>query len=137
MDYRFLINEDFDLIYNTFIKAFSDYVVKMQPGREQFFEMLTRRGANYGISVGAYDSGDLVGFNLNGIDSYNDELTVYDVATGVIAANITFGEFTVGHSGKSFAFFSIHVIASGRSICMRSHVTSEGKLGIISLQSSG
>ena len=84
MEYRFLQKEDFPQLYSTFIKAFSDYAVKMQPSEEQLFEMMTRRGVRYDLSVGAFSDHQLVGFNLNGLDLWKGRLTVYDSGTGVI-----------------------------------------------------
>src|ERR1051326_7098886 len=84
MEYRFLQKEIFPQLYSTFINAFSDYVVKMQPSEEQFLEMLTRRGIRYDLSVGAFSGHQLVGFNLNALDLWKGRLTVYDTGTGVI-----------------------------------------------------
>lgn len=84
MEYRFLQKEIFPQLYPTFIRAFSDYAVKMQPSEEQLFEMLTRRGIRYDLSVGAFSGHQLVGFNLNGLDLWKGRLTVYDTGTGVI-----------------------------------------------------
>lgn len=84
MDYRFLQKADFPQLYVTFVKAFSDYTVKMHPSEEQLFEMLTRRGVRYDLSVGAFNGSEMAGFNLNGLDRWNDKLTVYDSGTGVI-----------------------------------------------------
>ncbi len=83
MEYRFLQKEIFPQLYSTFIKAFSDYAVKMQPSKEQFFEMLTRRGVRYDLSVGAFSGHQLIGFNLNALDLWKGRLTVYDTGTGV------------------------------------------------------
>jgi ribosomal protein S18 acetylase RimI-like enzyme len=84
MEYRFLQEEEFPQLYSAFINAFSDYVVKLQPSQEQLFEMLTRRGIRYDLSVGAFSGHQLVGFNLNGFDIWKSRLTVYDTGTGVI-----------------------------------------------------
>jgi ribosomal protein S18 acetylase RimI-like enzyme len=84
MEYRFLQEEDFPQLYSAFIEAFSDYAVKMQPSEEQFFEMLTRRGVRYDLSVGAFSGQRLAGFNLNALDLWKGRLTVYDTGTGVI-----------------------------------------------------
>jgi len=84
MEYRFLQKENFSQLYFTFIQAFSDYVVKMEPSEQQFFEMLTRRGVSYDLSVGAFSGHQLVGFNLNALDLWKGRLTVYDTGTGVI-----------------------------------------------------
>jgi ribosomal protein S18 acetylase RimI-like enzyme len=84
MEYRFLQKEDFSQLYSAFITAFSDYVVKMQPSEAEFIEMLTRRGARYDLSVGAFNGHQLVGFNLNALDLWKGRLTVYDTGTGII-----------------------------------------------------
>jgi ribosomal protein S18 acetylase RimI-like enzyme len=84
MEYRFLKEEDFSLLYETYLRAFSDYVVKMQPTVDQLAEMMIRRGIKYEISVGGFDNGRLVGFNLNGIGDWNERLTAYDISTGII-----------------------------------------------------
>ncbi len=84
MEYRFLQKESFPQLYSTFVNAFSDYVVKMQPSEQQFSEMLTRRGVRYDLSVGAFSGHQLVGFNLNALDLWKGRLTIYDTGTGVI-----------------------------------------------------
>ncbi|MEW6733522.1 MAG: GNAT family N-acetyltransferase [Acidobacteriota bacterium] len=84
MECRFLQAKDFSTLHKTYLKAFSDYIVKMQPTQEQLLEMMTRRGIDYDLSVGAFDNGELVGFNLNGIDEWNRSLTIYDISTGII-----------------------------------------------------
>lgn len=84
MEYKFLTNEDLEIIYRIFIRSFADYIVKMQPTREQFNEMLLRRGVDLAISIGAYSNDELVGFNLNGISAFNNEIAIYDCGTGII-----------------------------------------------------
>jgi ribosomal protein S18 acetylase RimI-like enzyme len=84
MEYRFLRKEDFSVLYPTYLKAFLDYVVNMQFTEEQLMELLVRRGIRYDISVGVFDNEKLIGFNLNGLDSWNGRLTVYDTSTGII-----------------------------------------------------
>src|ERR1041384_4390613 len=84
MRYTFLESVEFETLYNCFREAFSDYIVALKPSKDQLAEMLRRRGANLGISVGAFDQDELGGFNLNGLDTYLGALTVYDIATGVI-----------------------------------------------------
>lgn len=83
--YVFLKEGDFDVVYETFVKAFSDYQVKMDITKEQFKEMNIRRGLDYGLSVGAVDgAGNMVGLALNGADFWDKKLTAYDMGTGVI-----------------------------------------------------
>jgi ribosomal protein S18 acetylase RimI-like enzyme len=81
----FLKEEDFDTVYGTFAKAFSDYQIKMEITKEQFKEMNVRRGLSYELSAGAVDDGDkMVGLALNGADFWDKKLTAYDMGTGVV-----------------------------------------------------
>ncbi len=85
MHYVFLKEEDFDTIYDTFVKAFSDYQIKMEITKEQFKEMNVRRGLSYELSAGAIDDrGKMVGLALNGADFWDKKLTAYDMGTGVV-----------------------------------------------------
>jgi ribosomal protein S18 acetylase RimI-like enzyme len=80
MNIRPLTNEDFGRVYAAFLEAFSDYLVKLSPSREQFSEMLTRRGYVANASVGAFDSEQLVAFALNGIQGER----AYNTGTGTV-----------------------------------------------------
>jgi len=84
MEFRFL--EHFDLVdlHPVFLRAFSDYLVPMNLTREQFSEMLTRRGAQKELSVAAFQDDQPVGFTINAFDIYQGIPTVYDVATGIV-----------------------------------------------------
>lgn len=85
MHYVFLKEEDFDTVYGTFVKAFSDYQIKMEITKEQFKEMNFRRGLSYELSAGAVDDrGKMVGLALNGADFWDKKLTAYDLGTGVV-----------------------------------------------------
>ena len=85
MHYVFLKDEDFDTVYGTFVKAFSDYQIKMEITKEQFKEMNVRRGLSYELSAAAVDDkGKMVGLALNGADFWDKKLTAYDMGTGVV-----------------------------------------------------
>ena len=85
LHYVFLKEEDFDTVYGTFVKAFSDYQIEMKITKEQFKEMNVRRGLSYELSVGAVDDrGKMVGLALNGADFWDKKLTAYDMGTGVV-----------------------------------------------------
>jgi ribosomal protein S18 acetylase RimI-like enzyme len=81
---QFLEGIDFSRIHQAFLKAFSDYIVPMQLTVDQFLEMMTRRGANFPLSVGAFVDGELAAFNINALETFGGIPTVYDVVTGVI-----------------------------------------------------
>jgi ribosomal protein S18 acetylase RimI-like enzyme len=77
---RPLTASDFDSVHTAFVDAFSDYVVRFEPTREQLREMLTRRGYVPELSAGVFDDGRLVAFTLNGVSDARG----YDTGTGVI-----------------------------------------------------
>lgn len=82
--YRTLENTAIETLHQAFLKAFSDYQVKMNLPLWKFQQMLVRRGYSADISMGAFDKDDMVGFILNGLRQWNNKLTVYDTGTGVI-----------------------------------------------------
>ena len=76
---RTLTADDFDFVHAAFADAFSDYVVKLSPTREQLLEMFTRRGWVPEASVAAFEGDRMVAFTINGID----DDAGYDSGTGV------------------------------------------------------
>jgi predicted N-acetyltransferase YhbS len=80
---RTLTPADFDAVHEAFLDAFSDYVVRLSPTREQLTEMLTRRGYVPELSVGLFDEGRLVAFTLNGVEDDR----AYDSGTGVVISH--------------------------------------------------
>ncbi len=80
---RTLTADDFDAVFAAFVEAFSDYVVKLAPTREQLAEMTARRGYVPEASVGAFEDERLVAFTLNGIDGDAG----YDTGTGVVPSH--------------------------------------------------
>ena len=77
---RTLTHDDFESLFAAFTAAFSDYVVKLSPAREQLREMFTRRGWIPSLSVGAFDGDAMVAFTVNCVDGG----LAYDSGTGVI-----------------------------------------------------
>jgi len=84
MEYRSLENESFEKIHHCFSEAFSDYIIKVQLPFEKFQRTMIRNGVNLKFSIGLYDKGNLVGFILNGVGTWNNIPTVYDSGTGII-----------------------------------------------------
>jgi GNAT superfamily N-acetyltransferase len=80
---RTLTPADFEAVFAAFADAFSDYVVRLSPTREQLAEMLTRRGYLPEASVGMFDDGRLVAFTLNGVEGDR----AYDSGTGVVLSH--------------------------------------------------
>lgn len=73
-----------EILHQAFIKAFSDYQVKVDLPLWKFEQMLQRRGYASEISMGAFKNEELVGFILNAHRNWNGKSTVYDTGTGVI-----------------------------------------------------
>jgi ribosomal protein S18 acetylase RimI-like enzyme len=79
------INEGyFDQLYNTFLDAFSDYVIPYALTETQFRNHLNLTAVDLGRTAACFDGPDMVGFSLNGFGKWNDVDTVYDAGTGVI-----------------------------------------------------
>lgn len=82
--YKTLENIELEVIYNTFVEAFSDYQVKFDINFDNFQIMMKRRGLNLDFSMGTFKDGKMVGFILNGVREWNGKTTIYDVGTGVV-----------------------------------------------------
>jgi ribosomal protein S18 acetylase RimI-like enzyme len=79
IEIRPLTGVPFEVIFDCFAQGFSDYVIRMQPSRDDLREMLTRRGYVPELSVGAFDGEQLVGFTFNAVDgdrAYNSGTAV-------------------------------------------------------------
>lgn len=74
-------------IHETFVEAFSDYVIPLHLSQAQLVEMLRRRGFDSRVSVGAFESDRLVGFTLNGLDSTTGPRAGYDSGSGVVPSH--------------------------------------------------
>ena len=99
IEIRFLQGVDFSRIHQAFLKAFSDYIIPLQLNEDQFREMMTRRGANFDLSVGAFLDAELIAFNINAFDRFTGVPTVYDIVTGVIPS-----QRRKGIAGRLFEF---------------------------------
>lgn len=80
---RTLTHADFDALHAAFVAAFSDYIVKMSPTREQLLEMFTRRGWVPDVSVAEIEGGEIRAFTVNCVDG----TLAYDCGTGVVPAH--------------------------------------------------
>lgn len=81
---RFLSEDDFDRLYQTFIHAFSDYVFQFALTEEQFRNHIILNAVDLDRSIGCFEAGRLVGVSLNGFGQWKGKPTVYDAGTGVI-----------------------------------------------------
>ena len=81
---RFLDDSYFRALHETFVAAFSDYVVPFALTETQFLNHIVLNGVDLNRSVGWLIADRLVGFSLNGFGTWNGCSTVYDAGTGVI-----------------------------------------------------
>lgn len=81
---RFLTEDCFPRLYETFIEAFSDYVFPFALTEEQFRNHIVLNGVDLTRTVGCITGEQLVGFSLNGFGNWNGKPTVYDAGTGVV-----------------------------------------------------
>lgn len=82
--FRFLSGIDLSVLHSAWLKAFSDYAVNVQSSREQFRQRLTRDGFRDDMSFGIFSGEEIVGFTLNGFDTWDGATTAYDVGTAII-----------------------------------------------------
>lgn len=75
----------FSDIHNAFTKGFIDYGLPPM-SIDQLNQMLTRRGFNPSLSIGAFADDELVSFTLNGIGQWQNKSTAYDTGTATIKA---------------------------------------------------
>ncbi len=83
---RFLSEDYFQKLYDTFIEAFSDYVIPFALTETQFRNHLNATGVDLARTLGCFEGDKLIGFSLNGFGLWQGKQTVYDAGTGVIPA---------------------------------------------------
>ncbi|HPJ90274.1 MAG TPA: GNAT family N-acetyltransferase [Thermotogota bacterium] len=84
MEYKSLASSTTEQVWSAFNDAFSDYEVPIQMPLEKFISVGKRRGADYNISLGAYDDTRLSGFVVNAGGDWQGKKTIYDCFTGVV-----------------------------------------------------
>lgn len=82
--YNSLESQSFVKLYNTFIKAFSDYQVQINVLQESLENNLKRRGYRPDASICACDEDEMIGFLLNSVRQWDGKTTAYDTGTGVV-----------------------------------------------------
>ncbi|CAN5383282.1 GNAT family N-acetyltransferase [soil metagenome] len=81
---RFLNEDCFEMLYNAFIEAFSDYVIPFALTETQFRNHIILTAVDLNRTIGCLDGERLVGFSLNGFGDWHGKKTVYDAGTGVV-----------------------------------------------------
>jgi ribosomal protein S18 acetylase RimI-like enzyme len=91
---RFLSQDSFDDVYDTFVEAFSDYAVDLSyMAKSDLLNRALKNGIDIGSSVGVYDVERMVGYTLIGLDRWNSSPAAFDIGTGIIKS----------HRGKGLA----------------------------------
>jgi ribosomal protein S18 acetylase RimI-like enzyme len=74
-------------VHAAFTEAFADYAMTSSGlTEERLLLRMEKNAVDYGLSVGAYDGGRIVGFTLIGVDSWGGAVTAYDAGTGIVPA---------------------------------------------------
>src|SRR6266513_179610 len=81
---RFLNEDHFAQLYETFIEAFSDYVIPFALTETQFRNHINLNAVDLERSVGYVEGEKLIAFSLNGFGPWESKSTVYDAGTGVV-----------------------------------------------------
>lgn len=81
--YQSLENIDISHIHQSFLDAFSDYVVPMNISLEQFQRLLKRRGYQAKNSVGVFQNDQLIGFVLTSTRQWQNTPTTYIIGLGL------------------------------------------------------
>lgn len=71
-------------LLGCFNAAFSDYMVPLNLTEQQLENKFRKENIDLGISVGAFESGQLTGFILHGIQEQNGTIAAYNAGTGVL-----------------------------------------------------
>ena len=74
-------------IVNCFNTAFADYIIPFQVEVEAMGKRWQSCRVDYGLSYGAFDREQLVGFIINGVDQWQGKKTAYNCGTGVIPSH--------------------------------------------------
>jgi ribosomal protein S18 acetylase RimI-like enzyme len=86
IDCRFLSAADFPALHQTFLEAFSDYLIPFQLSEEQLRHHILQNSVDPEKCVGAFFENKMIGCTLNGFGIWNRRKTVYDAGTGVVPA---------------------------------------------------
>ena len=84
LELRTLDSVPLERLHECFVRAFSDYSVRMDLPLWRLRAMAQRRGFRPELSVGALADGELVGFVLNAVRDWQGVRTGYDTGTGVV-----------------------------------------------------
>ncbi len=103
-EFRSLRIDDLKQMHRSFVEAFSDYPVPMQPTPAQFeARMIHKLNIAFRYSIGAFVGENLAGFLLNTLNTFEGLPTLYNGGTGVIP----------GHRGNGLTRKMYEVVCAG------------------------
>ena len=75
-------------VHAAFLEAFADYAMGSPAAlpEARLLLRMKKNAVDYGLSVGAYSDGRMVGFTLLGVDVWGGRLAAYDAGTGIVPA---------------------------------------------------
>jgi ribosomal protein S18 acetylase RimI-like enzyme len=83
---RFLNENDIFALHQTFLDAFSDYLITFQLTPGQLERHIILNAVDLNRSVGCFSGEKMVAFTMNGFGTWNGKSTIYDAGTGVVPA---------------------------------------------------
>lgn len=83
---RYLDENDFSSVHQTFFEAFSDYLITFQLTPRQLERHIILNAVDLNRSVGCFHGEKMVAFTMNGFGMWNGKPTIYDAGTGVVPA---------------------------------------------------
>ena len=75
---------DVQTLRNCFNAAFNNYYTPVNLSRQQFSDKLITEAIDLKLSFGIFDTDELVGFILNGIDMSGTQRVAYIAASGIL-----------------------------------------------------
>ncbi len=84
MEVKSLIDIDFSMLMECFLKAFKGYFVKMPTDHEYYEERWRMANVKLAMSYGMFENEKLVGFIINAIDERNGNWIAFNTGTGVL-----------------------------------------------------
>lgn len=81
---RYLNENDISSLHQTFLEAFSDYLITFQLTPRQLERHIILNAVDLNRSVGCFQGEKMVAFTMNGFGMWNGKSTIYDAGTGVV-----------------------------------------------------
>ncbi|MBL3550234.1 ribosomal protein S18 acetylase RimI-like enzyme [Chryseobacterium rhizosphaerae] len=84
MEFKTLKNTSVEELLSVFNLSFSDYIVPFHLTKEVLISKINAEKIDFNLSVGAFESDQLVGFILNAEKTEDNQRIIYNAGTGVV-----------------------------------------------------